>query len=129
MGTSSDALQLPSTPEAPARARQYVHEVGSALPPDLLDTLQLVVSEAVTNAVRYGQGRLEIRLTVSDSTVRVEVSDANPEPPARRPLPPSGLPEGGLGLHLLDALTQAWGADSRHDPPGKTIWLQLPIPP
>jgi anti-sigma regulatory factor (Ser/Thr protein kinase) len=127
MGTPPGALLLPSTPLAAALARQHVQQVGSSWPPRLLDTVVLVVSEAVTNAVRYGLGRIELRVALDDGSVLVEVSDANPNPPTRRPFPPDGLADGGLGLHLLDALTEAWGTQSRHDPPGKTVWLRLPL--
>ncbi len=128
MGSLPGRLQLPSTPQAAALARRYVHELGSSWAPALLDTALLVVSEVVTNAVRYGQGRVEMSVATGDGGVRVEVSDANPDPPRRRPPPAGGPAEGGRGLQLLDALTEGWGTQTRPDPPGKTVWLQLALP-
>jgi len=129
MATPVRVLSLPSTQQAPRLARDYVHELGEFWPPEVLDNLLLAVSEVVTNAVRYGQGRLELRVEVSSLTVRVEVSDANPQRPQQRPLPRDGLVESGLGLHLLDALSAGWGCRTRPDPPGKTVWVELSLWP
>jgi anti-sigma regulatory factor (Ser/Thr protein kinase) len=127
MDPPAGMLQLPSTPEAADLARTYVRGLGSSWPADRLDTVLLLVSETVTNAVRYGHGRVELELTWSDGSVRIEVSDANPDAPIRHPLSSESLPGGGLGLHLLDALTDAWGTQSRREPPGKTVWLAVPV--
>jgi len=128
MDPPAGSLQLPSAPEAAALARTYVRGLGSSWPADRLDTVLLLVSETVTNAVRYGHGRVELELTCSDGSVRIEVSDANPDPPTRHPLSSESLPAvGGLGLHLLDALTDAWGTRSRRELPGKTVWLAVPV--
>jgi anti-sigma regulatory factor (Ser/Thr protein kinase) len=127
MDPPAGALQLPSTPEAAALARSYVRDLGSSWPADRLDTVLLLVSETVTNAVRYGHGHVELEVMWIDGTARIEVSDANPDPPTRRPLPSDTLLVGGLGLHMLDALTDAWGTRSRREPPGKTVWLSVPL--
>lgn len=126
MTARSGALELPLDPAAAALARSHVRDLGSGWPEQLVETALLVVSEVVTNAVRYGQGRLELEVTLSDGAVYVEVSDANPELPRRRPIAQDSLVEGGLGLHLLDALAAAWGTHDRADPPGKTVWVLLP---
>jgi anti-sigma regulatory factor (Ser/Thr protein kinase) len=127
MGTVPGVLTLPPTPQAPALAREHVRSLGSSWPPQVMESVLLAVTEVVTNAVRYGKGRLEFGVQVDDGTVRVEVSDDNPEPPQRRPRTPDGLVEGGLGLHLLDAITRAWGTDTREKPPGKTVWIEVPL--
>ena len=119
-------VALPSTPEAPGLARRHLERLGASWSPDLLEITLLVVSEAVTNAVRYGAGEVRLRVEQDGGTLRIEVSDANPEPPRRRPPPLDGLDEGGRGLPLLDALTRSWGTDRRPDAPGKTVWMEIP---
>jgi anti-sigma regulatory factor (Ser/Thr protein kinase) len=118
-------VSLPSTAEAPALARRHVEQVGASWPPALLDNALLVVTEAVTNAVRYGRGRVHLLVATSDHRVQIEVSDANPEPPRYRAPPPDGFSESGRGLYLVAALTSEWGTRERHDPPGKTVWMFL----
>jgi anti-sigma regulatory factor (Ser/Thr protein kinase) len=129
MGIGPGVLTLPSTPQAPALAREHVRNLGSSWPPQVMESVLLAVTEVVTNAVRYGRGAVEFGVQVADGTVRVEVSDENPEPPRRRPRTSDGLTEGGLGLHLLDAITHAWGTDNREKPPGKTVWIEVPLSP
>jgi anti-sigma regulatory factor (Ser/Thr protein kinase) len=129
MGTVLGVLTLPSTPQAPALAREQLRNLGSSWPPQVMDAVLLAVTEAVTNAVRYGQGGIEFAAQVDDGIVRIEVSDLNPEPPRRRPRSPDGLTEGGLGLHLLDAVTRAWGTNPRDGGAGKTVWVELTLSP
>ncbi|MFF8271552.1 SpoIIE family protein phosphatase [Streptomyces sp. NPDC016562] len=81
---------------------------------------ELVVSELVTNAIRYGQPPIQLRLIHEDSTLICEVSDAsNTAPHMRRA---RTFDEGGRGLMLVAQLAQRWG--TRHAPIGKTIWAE-----
>ena len=120
------AVTLPPTAHAPAVARRFVQEIGESWPATVLDAALLAVSEAVTNAVRHGDGRIELCVAVGDGRIRIEVSDDGSGQPRRRPPPEDDLGEGGRGLYLLDALTVGWGTDVRADGPGKTVWLELP---
>lgn len=119
------ALALPSSTHAPSVARRHLEDVGAAWPEEVLDAALLVVSEAVTNAVRYGTGRIELCVRVDDRFVRLEVSDEEPALPRRREPADDDLSDGGRGLHLLDALTVAWGAQPRAGGPGKTVWMEI----
>ena len=84
---------------------------------------ELVVSELVTNAIRYGQAPVQLRL-VRDRTLICEVSDgSNTAPHLRRA---RTLDEGGRGLLLVAQLTQGWG--TRQTARGKTIWAEQPLP-
>jgi len=129
MGSVLGVLTLPSTPQAPALAREHVRNLGSSWPPEVMESVLLAVTEVVTNAVRYGKGGIEFGVQVDDGTLRVEVSDDNPERPRRRSRTSDGLTEGGLGLHLLDAVTRDWGTDTREDAAGKTVWIEVTLPP
>ena len=118
-------MVLPSSAHAPALARRLLRDHGDGWPEDVLDAALLVVSEAVTNAVRHGAGRVKLCLGVGQAVIRIEVSDDGPPLPQRRPPPPDDLGDGGRGLHLLDALTTRWGADPHLDGPGKTVWMEI----
>ncbi|GAA2254776.1 SpoIIE family protein phosphatase [Streptomyces indiaensis] len=84
---------------------------------------ELVVSELVTNAIRYGEPPIRLRL-IRDTSLICEVSDAsNTAPHLRRA---RAFDEGGRGLLLVAQLTQGWG--TRHTADGKTIWCAQSLP-
>ncbi|WP_377273077.1 SpoIIE family protein phosphatase [Peterkaempfera sp. SMS 1(5)a] len=86
---------------------------------DALFTTELVVSELVTNAIRYGAPPITLRL-IRDRVLICETSDAsNTAPHLRRA---RTWDEGGRGLLLVAQLTQRWG--TRQNSYGKTIWCE-----
>ncbi len=89
----------------------------------LVDTTELLVSELVTNALRYGEGEIRLRLLL-DRTLVCEVWDAGLVQPRRRRA--RDTDEGGRGLQLVGLLSAGWG--SRRTPRGKTVWFELPLP-
>jgi anti-sigma regulatory factor (Ser/Thr protein kinase) len=105
----------------------FVASVVEAAGAPVTDDLLLVASELVTNAVRHGEGEVEVRVEVSPGSVRLEVLDEGhavvPEPPGVMPVEgPSGW-----GLHLVRALSRAWG--SGLDRVGRTlVWAEVPLP-
>ncbi|MEU1303782.1 SpoIIE family protein phosphatase [Streptomyces shenzhenensis] len=86
-------------------------------------TAELVVSELVTNAIRYGARPIRLRLIHGAETLICEVSDTNHTAPHLRRA--KTWDEGGRGLLLVAQLTQRWG--SRHTAEGKTIWAELAL--
>jgi serine phosphatase RsbU (regulator of sigma subunit)/anti-sigma regulatory factor (Ser/Thr protein kinase) len=83
-------------------------------------TLELVVSELVTNAMRYGTMPFQLRL-IRDSVIICEVSDgSNSSPHLRRA---RTFDEGGRGLLLVAQVARRWG--TRHQAVGKTIWAEI----
>ncbi|MFE9417419.1 SpoIIE family protein phosphatase [Streptomyces griseofuscus] len=86
-------------------------------------TAELVVSELVTNAIRYGAHPIRLRLIHDAATLICEVSDTSHTAPHLRRA--KTFDEGGRGLLLVAQLTQRWG--SRHTGDGKTIWAELPL--
>ncbi|NGO47016.1 SpoIIE family protein phosphatase [Streptomyces sp. YC419] len=78
---------------------------------------ELVVSELVTNAIRYGEPPIRLRL-IRDTSLICEVADASSTAPHLRRA--RAFDEGGRGLLLVAQLTQGWG--TRHTTDGKTIW-------
>ncbi|MEV0904151.1 ATP-binding SpoIIE family protein phosphatase [Streptomyces hokutonensis] len=85
---------------------------------------ELVVSELVTNAIRYGQPPIQLRL-IRDRALICEVSDGSSTSPHLRRA--HVYDEGGRGLLLVAQLTQRWG--SRQTGSGKSIWAEQPLPP
>jgi anti-sigma regulatory factor (Ser/Thr protein kinase) len=86
---------------------------------DALDSedAKLVVSELVTNAVRYGAKPIVLRVEEQPLELRVEVEDANPEM-----RPPRA---GSHGLAIVDRLATQWGVSFCAD--HKTVWAILPL--
>lgn len=115
---------LPREPRSVGRAREYARDrlLSWDLEP-LVDTTELLVSELVTNALRYGEGEIRLRLLL-DRTLVCEVWDSGLVQPRRRRA--RDTDEGGRGLQLVGLLSAAWG--SRRTPRGKTVWFELPLP-
>ncbi len=124
-GTSSRRVQrqLPAQARSVPLARSWAEGwlAGSDVPPDQKDVVLLVVSELVTNAVSQGDGPIRVSLEAEDGALRVEVFDSGHRMPS---LSDTALDDtGGRGLHLVDAVCDAWGVlEELH---GKTVWARL----
>ncbi|KOV63778.1 PAS/PAC sensor protein [Streptomyces sp. MMG1121] len=115
---------LPREPRSVGRAREYARtQLVDWDLEALVDTAELLVSELVTNALRYGEGEIRLRLLL-DRTLVCEVWDSGLVQPRRRRA--RDTDEGGRGLQLVGLLSAAWG--SRRTPRGKTVWFELPLP-
>ncbi|MGW1544635.1 SpoIIE family protein phosphatase [Streptomyces sp. NPDC002309] len=115
---------LPREPRSVGRAREYARaQLQSWDMGALVDTAELLVSELVTNALRYGEGEIRLRLLL-DRTLVCEVWDSGLVQPRRRRA--RDTDEGGRGLQLVGLLSAAWGSRRTHR--GKTVWFELPLP-
>jgi anti-anti-sigma factor len=122
-------LEIPSTLMAPRTARVALRDLlaDHPLAAPQLDTLTLLVSEIVTNAVTHGEseaeGSVEFNVTVTADLTRVRVSDAGSgfAWPAES-LPP-GRVDGGYGITLLDGQASRWG--TRRVPGRFTVWFEI----
>lgn len=125
--------ELWPVPESVARARDvaelFVDAHGLS---HLRDTVVLLTTELVANAVRHAGTSIGLRLVRSGGRVRVEVSDGSRSRPVRRRtsalaeivLEGDGSPPGRpSGLDLLERLASDWGV--RRTPQGKTVWFEL----
>ncbi|MCG0063313.1 ATP-binding protein [Streptomyces tricolor] len=83
---------------------------------------ELIVSELVTNAIRYAEPPVQLRL-IRDRTLSVEVSDGSSTAPYLRHARTTD--EGGRGLLLVSQFAQRWG--TRYEDRGKTIWVEEPV--
>ncbi|MFL6055127.1 MAG: SpoIIE family protein phosphatase [Actinoallomurus sp.] len=88
----------------------------------LVPTVELLVSELVTNAVVHGAGDIGLRLIRADSLL-CEVRDDGYELPHLRRA--EATDENGRGLQLVSALAEHWG--TQHTPRGKVVWFEHPL--
>lgn len=123
VGSRMVCREFPSTPGAIGRARHALDALSGELGDELHGKAALLVSELVTNSVRYSKasnGVTELVACVTPAVVRIEVSDDGggfePRPPAH------GDAEGGRGLDLLGDLADRWGR-----PTGlrTSVWFEL----
>ncbi|MGW5463899.1 SpoIIE family protein phosphatase [Streptomyces sp. NPDC003996] len=114
------AWELPGDPVAVAGIRSHVLQQLEQWDLGSLDfTTELIASELVTNAIRYGREPMQLRL-VYDRTLICEVSDGSSTSPHIRRA--SATDEGGRGLFLVADCAQRWGV--RYTNQGKTIWVE-----
>ncbi|MER7739259.1 SpoIIE family protein phosphatase [Streptomyces sp. NPDC096538] len=115
---------IPADPAlvAPIR-KQVLDQLAAWSLTDASFTAELVVSELVTNAIRYGAPPIRLRLIHDEATLICEVSDTSHTAPHLRRA--KTWDEGGRGLLLVAQLTQRWG--TRHTAEGKTIWAELTL--
>ncbi|MCJ1676094.1 SpoIIE family protein phosphatase [Streptomyces sp. APSN-46.1] len=117
--------ELPAEPTAAARARDLtVTTLTRWGLEEMAFTAELVVSELVTNAYRYGGGPPVILRLIRDRCLICEVSDSSSTAPHLRRARTTD--EGGRGLFLVAQLTERWG--TRYTRDGKTVWTELPLP-
>ena len=112
---------------APRLARRFVMDALSQWEvDDPIDTVQLMVSELVTNAVLHGRSRADVAVILTSDVVRVEVHDDGEELPSPRQASPRDVT--GRGLDLVSKLASDWGV--RPDlKGGKAVWFEIPRRP
>ncbi|HEV2242161.1 MAG TPA: SpoIIE family protein phosphatase [Streptosporangiaceae bacterium] len=114
------ASELTSARRARMLVRRRLRRWGLA---ELIPTAELLASELVTNAVRYAQGPIALRL-VREGGLVCEVFDDSAALPRLRHA--GDEDERGRGLQVVSQLAQHWGA--RRTPSGKVVWCELPLP-
>ena len=117
---ATDALILEPEPRQVSWARRFVAAAVPDLDPDTGDTLLLLVSELVTNAVVHARTELEVAVAVTDEYVVVAVHDLDLGRREQRP----GDRDGGRGLGLVRSLAGDSGMIV-HDGGGKSAWFRL----
>jgi anti-sigma regulatory factor (Ser/Thr protein kinase) len=92
---------------------------------DLIDSSELLVSELVTNAIRYAKGgEILLRLILEPETLVCEVHDSSPALP--RVLQVDKDAENGRGLHVVSQMASRWGV--RRTASGKVVWCEQLVP-
>jgi len=117
------SFQFPPAEDAPAQARAALEVFDQILAPDVLEDLQLVVSELVTNSVKFGPSRpITLAMAIgNDGVVKGEVIDQGDGERAKVEMTVEPTIDGGWGLHLVDQVAQHWGV---HE--GSThVWFEI----
>jgi serine phosphatase RsbU (regulator of sigma subunit)/anti-sigma regulatory factor (Ser/Thr protein kinase) len=95
---------------------------------ELIDNSELLVSELVTNAIKYassnGKDPVQLRLVLEPDSLVCEVHDTSPALP--RVLQVDRDAESGRGLHVVSQMAARWGA--RRTATGKVVWCEQPVP-
>ncbi|HEY9372428.1 ATP-binding protein [Streptomyces sp.] len=123
---------FPAEADAVRTARHAVRDTLRAwqVDPVIRDVTVLLVSELVTNSLRYASGPIGVRLVrpqqngAGHPNLLVEVSDPLPDVPQERSAGPDD--EGGRGLQLVACTARRWG--TRKGRAGKTVWFELALP-
>ncbi|MBL1097329.1 ATP-binding SpoIIE family protein phosphatase [Streptomyces coffeae] len=117
--------EYPADPASVARARRATaDQLATWGLQELAFTTELIVSELVTNAVRYAGGPIGVRL-IRENHLICEVTDPSSTQPRLRRA--GDTDEGGRGLFLVAQMSSRWG--SRYSRRGKTIWTEQAVPP
>ena len=91
---------------------------------DLLDTVKLLISEMVTNAVVHAGSDVDVCVQLTDRVVRVSVFDDSPQQPVVKRA--AAEETSGRGMALVDAMSSGWGVEPTFK--GKRVWFELPRP-
>lgn len=123
MPLSTHTLDLAPAPRAAKLARTFVREHAPDLSDETENSLLLLTSELVSNAVVHARTQIELTFVVTEASVVVAVHDLDLATALQDPY--AADREGGWGLQLVAALAEASSTDM--DPAGgKTAWFRLP---
>jgi len=116
-------VELPRNPQAPALARRALADLDGRVDPSVLPDVRLLVSELITNSVKYGgEGPIRLEVRASDARLRAEIIDQGVGfTPVERDDDLDRV--GGWGLHLVEQLTSRWGTyeGSTH------VWFEIEL--
>lgn len=124
----SEGAVFDKRPEAVAHARDFarafVDRLRPAMGPQDVVSIELTVSELVTNVVRHARGTsCSLRLQAEPDGVAVTVGDADPRPPQER-APDLAGGTGGFGWPMVQHMART--VTVTRGPIGKTIRAVLP---
>jgi anti-sigma regulatory factor (Ser/Thr protein kinase) len=109
-------------------ARRTLPEILTSEPRrDLYDDMDLVFTELLSNAVRHGGGLREAQLSITGEHLRLLAADNDPRSPALRAHRVDQ--PNGRGMHLIQAIADAWGVHRDRTAIGKQVWADLRIAP
>src|SRR4051794_34573026 len=117
------SVELPRTAEAAHLARRAITDLDGKLDPSVIPDVRLLVSELITNSVKYGgDGPVRLEVATSGDRLRAEIIDQGVGfVPVKRGDDLDKV--GGWGLHLVQQLTRDWGTyeGSTH------VWFEIDL--
>ena len=121
----TEHLKLDPVPASVGVARRFVRDLLDGVDQDSLDTVLLLSSELVTNAILHAHTPVELGVCVDGGRALVCVADRMPGSEPLTPRDHSGDRPGGRGLALVADLSDDWGTTTVTG--GKTVWFTLPL--
>jgi anti-sigma regulatory factor (Ser/Thr protein kinase) len=119
-----DAMTIPADPARVGQVRRWLAAcVGDEAGAETLETLSLLASEVITNAVLHAATPVTVSVEREDARVRVCVTDQLAEVPSIAEF--TADRSGGRGMGLIDALADDWGVDVALG--AKTVWFELDL--
>ena len=118
---------FPRIADSVPAARHFVVDIVTDIPKEIADRAALMVSELATNAIRHGGTDFEMRIERTDHELSVEIEDSGEGSPVVRHARPRDA--SGRGLHIVEALSDAWGVRNANRGAGKTVWFTLSLAP
>ncbi|HEU5156532.1 MAG TPA: ATP-binding SpoIIE family protein phosphatase [Streptosporangiaceae bacterium] len=116
---------LRAHPQTPFRARRLVAATLSGWGlTGQIPTMELLVTELVTNAIRYATRPIAVRLLRTETSLLCEVTDDDHNPPVL--CEPTTKGENGRGVYLVSRLARRWGTSLT--PTGKSVWCEVALP-
>jgi hypothetical protein len=122
-------VRLPGMTSSVPTARHFVESMLSAWGhPELGWTAAVCVSELASNCALHARTTFGVRVALTETAVRLEVTDGSLRLPVARDYGAEATT--GRGLRMLDEIAERWGVDVHDVPAGKTVWVELdPAPP
>jgi anti-sigma regulatory factor (Ser/Thr protein kinase) len=109
-------------PESVGAARRFATDALSSLAGEVLEAIELMVSELATNCIKHANSAFELTLVQRPEEIRIEVTDQSGGAPAMRS--PSPEEPTGRGLQIVNMLSETWGIEHRAAS-GKTVWFTV----
>jgi anti-sigma regulatory factor (Ser/Thr protein kinase) len=118
------SVELPPEPSSATRARRLAREqLAMACPSEVLETVSLLVTELVTNAILHARTPLRLVIETHADYVHLCVEDASRLQPEVHHYGTDAVT--GRGLALVEQLASSWGVDGTST--GKVVWCKIPI--
>ena len=123
---SRQSRDLPRDVMSVAAARRFATEVLADLPRELLQAVELMVSELATNSIRHANSSFRVEIDRRPDLVRVEVSDSAGDvmPTMRSPGPDEPT---GRGLRIVSLFSHSWGI-TQSAGSDKSVWFTVADP-
>jgi anti-sigma regulatory factor (Ser/Thr protein kinase) len=115
-------LEVPPEPSAVRQVRAFVRSaLATSVDEEALDTIVLLTSEVVTNAILHTRTASEVHLVRLSDVVRVEIADRSPAIPEPRLLDFTSA--SGRGLAIVEAIALRWGVE--RGAASKRVWFEV----
>lgn len=118
------SYRFPHTTESVTAARHLVHDLLAGSPSQMVDAVEMMVSELATNCIRHTRSAFTLSFDLTDQRVRIDVTDRGRGDVLLRS--PAPTEPSGRGLRIVDLLSDEWGVDPT--PHGKSVWFTVGLP-